>query len=82
MNLNTPIAATITRDRQGQPLIILDGQPFNGVECSPAKLRGLAQQLAGLADMAGNTVMKGKHFRAQRVTLEIMPAGLKKAVAA
>jgi hypothetical protein len=71
MNLNDPIAATITRDRHGQPLIILDGQPFNGVECSPHKLRSLAQQLAGLADISSNTVLKGKFFKPMKVTLSV-----------
>lgn len=73
MNLTNPIQATIMRDISGQPLVVLDGQPFNGVECSPGKLRSLAQQLAGLADLACKTPMKGKHWRPQRVTIEVLP---------
>jgi hypothetical protein len=73
MNLNNPIVATITRDRNGWPLVVLDGEPFNGVETSPQKLRSLAQQLAALADVACKTPMKGKKFRPLKVTLEVMP---------
>jgi gp16 family phage-associated protein len=75
MGLNTTVIATIDRDRHGHCLIVLDGELFNGFECNPATLRSLAHQLSGLADLASNALLKGKHFRAQRVTIEVMPAG-------
>lgn len=62
--MNTrPIAATITRDRHGQALVVLDSEPFNGMEVRPADLRTMALHLIALADMANKLPTGGKHFR-------------------
>ena len=61
--MSTPIAATITRDRHGQPLLTLNGGPFHDTELSPHGLRLLAQQLMALAEMAQRLPIGGKHYR-------------------
>ena len=58
-----PIHATLTRCRHGQPLVVLDSEPFNGMEIRPHDLRRLAQRLTALADMAARLPIGGKHFR-------------------
>lgn len=63
------IQATLTRCRHGQPLVVLNSEPFNGMEIRPHDLRRLAQQLAALADMAARLPMGGKHFRPTTVNL-------------
>ena len=63
------IAATLTKDHHGQPLVVLDGQPFNGLEICPADLRVMAQQLHVLADMAHRLPMRGKHWKPTHVSL-------------
>jgi len=62
-----PINATLTRCRHGQPLVVLDSEPFNGMEIRPHDLRRLAQQLTALADMAARLPTGGKHFRPTKV---------------
>jgi hypothetical protein len=64
------IAATLTKDRHGQPLVTLDGQPFNGLEIYPADMRRMAQQLNALADMATKLPMGGKHWKPTIVHIE------------
>jgi len=59
----TPLTATLTRDRHGQPLVALDGGPFNGLEIAPAALRELAQHLDAVACMAARRPTGGKYFR-------------------
>lgn len=66
--------ATITRDRHGQPLLVLDGTLFNGWEVHPATLRSMALQLQVLADMAARQP-GGKRWAPLRITLEsLQPA--------
>lgn len=65
------IAATLTRDRHAQPLVVLDSQPFNGLEITPQALRHMAQQLDALADMAGKLPTGGKRWRPTRVQMEV-----------
>ena len=62
-----PINATLTRCRHGQPLVVLDSEPFNGMEIRPNDLRRLAQHLTALADMAARLPTGGKHFRPTKV---------------
>jgi hypothetical protein len=59
----TPLTATLTRDRHGQPLVVLDGGPFAGVEIKPAALRELAQHLDAVACMAARRPTGGKYFK-------------------
>lgn len=66
---NVQINATVTRCRHGQPLIVLDDGPFNGLEIRPHELRQLAQHLAALAEMASRLPTGGKHFRPTRVVI-------------
>ena len=65
--MTRPINATITRCRHGQPLVVLDSEPFNGMEIRPHDLRRLAQHLTALADMAAKLPACGKHFRPTQV---------------
>lgn len=68
------IAATLTRDRHAHPLVVLDSQPFNGLEIRPSDLRQLAQQFIALADMAGKLPMGGKNWKSTTVqfgTIEV-----------
>ncbi|QDL55915.1 hypothetical protein [Rhodoferax aquaticus] len=64
------IAATLTKDRHGQPLVVLDGQPFNGLEIRPGELRQMAQQLNVLADMATKLPLGSKHFVPTKVVMK------------
>ena len=61
--------ATLTRCRHGQPLVVLDSEPFNGMEIRPHDLRRLAQHLAALADLAARLPTGRKHFHPTQVTL-------------
>lgn len=61
------IAATLTRDRHGAPLVVLDGGSFNGLEIAPAALRELAAHLDAVACLATRRPTGGKHFRPVRV---------------
>lgn len=63
--------ATITRDRNGQPLLVLDGTLFNGWEVSASDLRSVSLQLQALADLATRQPT-GKRWAPLRVTLEIL----------
>jgi hypothetical protein len=58
-----PLTATLTRDRHGQPLVVLDGGPFADVEIKPAALRELAQHLDAVACMAARRPTGGKYFK-------------------
>lgn len=69
MPLPATIHATVTRCRHGQPLVVLDGSPFNGLEIRPQELRLLAQNLNALAEMAVRLPTGGKHFRPTRVAI-------------
>lgn len=61
--------ATLTRCGQGQPLVVLESSPFNGLEIRPGDLRALAQRLSALAEMATKLPTGGKHFRPTKVQL-------------
>ena len=65
----TAIKATLTRSQHGQPLIVLQERPFNGLEITPGELRVLAQRLLAIADMSAKLPMSGKHWRATLVTV-------------
>ena len=69
MSLFATIKATVTRCRHGQPLVVLDGGPFNGLEIRPQELRTLAQNLNALAEMAARLPTGGKRFRPTRVVI-------------
>ena len=69
MTLPATINATVTRCRHGQPLIVLDDSPFNGLEIRPQELRTLAQNLNALAEMAARLPTGGKRFRPTRVVI-------------
>ena len=69
MPLPVTIHATVTRCRHGQPLIVLDDSPFNGLEIRPHELRLLAQNLNALAEMAARLPTGGKRFRPTRVAI-------------
>lgn len=63
------IQATLTRCHDGQALIELHGQPFNGLEIRPGALREMAQQLNALAEMAARLPTGGKHWRPTQVQM-------------
>jgi hypothetical protein len=65
----TPLSATLTQDRHGQPLVVLDGGPFNGLEIAPAALRELAGHLDALARLAVSRPTGGKRHRPLVVTV-------------
>ncbi len=67
------LQATITRCANGQALVELDSQPFNGLALRPAELKALSQQLHALADMAGKLPMGGKHWHATKVSMGRAP---------
>ncbi|HQR97600.1 MULTISPECIES: hypothetical protein [unclassified Polaromonas] len=69
MTAPTPIQATLSRCRHGHALVVLDGQPFNGLEIRPGALRVMAQQLNALADMAARLPTGGKHWRPTQVQM-------------
>lgn len=56
------IAATLTRCRHSNSLVVLESSPFNGMEVRPADLRRMAQQLIAIADMADRLPLGGKHW--------------------
>ena len=63
------INATVTRCREKQPLIVLEGGPFNGLEIRPVELRRLAQNLAALAEMAVRMPTGGKRFSPTKIVI-------------
>lgn len=74
------IAATLTRDRHGAPLVELEGGPFNGFATSPAALRELAGQLDALARLAASRPTGGKCWQALHVEMRTPVAEPAKAV--
>jgi hypothetical protein len=66
--------ATLTRCRDAQALIVLDGCPFNGYEVRPNELRRLGEQLIAIAEMAARLPAGGKHWRPTTVWIEQAPA--------
>ncbi|MDR1276082.1 MAG: hypothetical protein LBL72_06850 [Candidatus Accumulibacter sp.] len=66
---SSPIAATITRCRFGQPLVILTGHPFNDLEIRPNELRKMGQRLIALAETAVRIPHGGKHTHPTRVLI-------------
>ena len=67
------IAATLTRCRHGQALVVLEGRPFNGLEVTPQALRRMAQQLTAIADMASKLPLGGKHWSPIKVDMGNAP---------
>lgn len=65
-----PLKATLTRCRHGQALVVLESEPFNGLEIRPGQLRALAQQLTAIADMAARLPTGGKHWQATQVSFD------------
>jgi hypothetical protein len=65
------IAATLTRCRNGRPLAVLDSEPFNGMEASPADLLALAQTLIRIAGAAVEHGAAPRHLGAKRISMEI-----------
>lgn len=63
------IQSTLTRCRHGQPLVVLDSEPFNGMEIRPVDLLRLAQQLTVLAGMASQLPTGGKHWHPTKVRM-------------
>lgn len=47
-----PVAAQITRCKDGQPLVILKDRPFNGFEVRPGHLEHLGESLIAIARIA------------------------------
>lgn len=68
-----PIQAMLTRCRHGQALVVLDSEPFNGLEIRPHELRRMAQRLARLAAMAARLPTSGKHFHPLVVRMDTEP---------
>jgi hypothetical protein len=69
MPLPAILHATITRCRHDQPLVVLDGAPFNGMEVRPQELRLLAQSLHALAERAEQPPIRGTRFRPTRIAI-------------
>lgn len=46
------VTARIVRCRHGQPLVVLDDRPFNGLEIRPHELERLGEQLIAIARLA------------------------------
>lgn len=67
------IAATLTRCRHGQALVVLNDRPFSGLEVTPQDLRRMAQQLTAIADMASNLTLGGKHWAPTKVEMGNAP---------
>lgn len=63
------VKATLTRCREKKPLVVLDSEPFNGMEIRPADLLALAQQLTEIAKWASAIETKAKHFAPTKVQL-------------
>ena len=68
--MNT-VQATLTRTWDNQPLVTLDGGPFNGVERTPAQLRALAATLVRTANLAQMRPTTGRHWAPQTVVLDL-----------
>lgn len=73
-NSVSQIHATVTRCRDGQALVVLDSEPFNGMEVRPHDLRRLAENMTALAEMANRLPMGGKHWKP--TTVQIGRSGL------
>lgn len=67
--MSITVKATLTRCRDQKPLVVLDSEPFNGMEIRPADLLTLAQQLIEVANWANAIQTKGKHFAPTKVQL-------------
>lgn len=52
MSTSINLMARIVRCRDGQPLVLLPDQPFNGLEIRPHELERLGEQLIAIAHMA------------------------------
>jgi hypothetical protein len=70
MTINN-MQAKLTRCRHGRPLIVLDSEPFNGVELRPLELIALAERLQVLAHMAVEHTAHPRYVGDKRVSMEI-----------
>ncbi len=68
--ISYPLNAKLTRCRQGEALVELTSEPFNGLAIRPDDLRALAQQLTAIANMADSLPTHGKHWRATSVSVD------------
>lgn len=59
------VTARIVRCRHGQPLVILDDRPFNGLEIRPHELERLGEQLIAIARL-------GKQHKGKQPTKVVM----------
>lgn len=65
-----PLKAKLTRCRHSQALVVLESEPFNGLEIRPDELRALAQQLTTLAEMSDCMDTRSKYWRETRVSVD------------
>ena len=66
-----PLTALLTRCQYGQALIVLESEPFNGLEIRPHDLQRLAERLLALAVTTARLPAGGKHYRPTRLTLTL-----------
>jgi len=66
------VKATLTRCRDQKPLVVIDSEPFNGLEIRPNDLLVLAQQLTEIANLATATPTKSRHFSPTKVCLGLI----------
>jgi hypothetical protein len=65
------ITAKLTRCRHGRPLVVLDSEPFNGMEIRPADLLAMAQTLIRIADASVEHDLATRYVGDKRISLEI-----------
>lgn len=65
------ITAKLTRCRHNRPLVVLDSEPFNGMELRPADLLALAKTLIRIADASVEHDLAPRYVGDKRISLEI-----------
>lgn len=65
------VTAKLTRCRHGRALAVIDSEPFNGLEASPAELLALAETLVRIAHAAVEHNSAPRLVSSKRITLEI-----------
>lgn len=63
------VKATLTRCRDQKPLVVLNSEPFNGMEIRPCDLLALAQHLTEIAELSAAHKTDGKLFAPLNVVL-------------